>query len=77
MKRYVFELFIDGEHYLIEGKGDEVGAALENVLVSAVDKHGEPVDPLLIEGEVIFETEKADNGDELPPVIDWVTPGKA
>lgn len=72
MKRFLFELTIAGEHYLLEGQGADVSEAFED----ALNEYEEPLDPVGIEGEVIFEPARDDDGEELPPIVDWFTPGE-
>lgn len=71
MKRYQFDLICGGVHLLIEGQGETVAEAFENALA----ERDNALDPTEIEGEVIWEPARDDAGENLPPIVDWFTPG--
>ena len=72
MKHYQFEIFIDGNYHILEGRGTTPAEAFEHALLA----YDEPLDPERIEGEVIFEPKRDDEGEELPPIVDWFNPGE-
>ena len=71
MKRYQFDLICAGEHLLLDGQGETIAEAFENALAECDDA----LDPTEIEGEVIWEPARDDEGDEMPPIVDWFNPG--
>jgi hypothetical protein len=73
MKRYQFDLTCAGAHLLLEGQGETVAEAFENALSECKDA----LDPTEIEGEVIWEPAADDDGEEMPPIVDWFNPGEA
>ena len=72
MKRYQFEVFIDGSYHILEGQGTTPAEAFEHALM----EYDEPLDPERIGGEVIFEPGRDDDGAELPPIVDWFNAGE-
>ena len=72
MKRFRFEVFIDGTYHFLEGRGATPSEALED----ALSEYKQALDPERIEGEVIYEPERDDDGEELPPIVDCFNPGE-